>query len=75
VSEGTHPNSRRNFLKSSLIAISTATLPASAPAAVVASATPAAQHFFNEPERHFLEAAVDRLIPSDDSCTGPLKRE
>jgi gluconate 2-dehydrogenase gamma chain len=70
VSEGTHPNSRRNFLKSSLIMISTAALPASAPAAVVASATPVAQHFFNEPERHFLEAAVDRLIPPDESWHG-----
>jgi len=70
VSEGTQPNSRRNFLKSSLIAISTAALPASAPAAVVGSATPAAQHFFNEQERHFLEAAVDRLIPPDESWHG-----
>lgn len=70
MSEGTHPNSRRNFLKSSLIVISTAALPASAPAAVVASATLGAQHFFNEPERRFLEAAVDRLIPPDESWHG-----
>jgi gluconate 2-dehydrogenase gamma chain len=69
VSEGTHPNSRRNFLKSGLIAISTAALPATA-SAVAAQATPAAQHFFNEPERHFLAAAVDCLIPPDESWQG-----
>ena len=71
MSEGTLPNSRRNFLKSGLIAISTAALPATASATVAAPAIPAAaQHFFNEPERHFLAAAVDRLIPPDESWQG-----
>lgn len=60
MSDGSHSNSRRNFLKSSLIAISTAALPNKTPAAVTAvpsSAKPdATPRFLSEPERHFLES-------------------
>jgi len=55
VSDGSHSNSRRNFLKSSLIAISTAALPnktLAAVAAVPSSAKPdATPRFLSEPER------------------------
>jgi len=68
VSNESHPNSRRNFLKSGLIAISTAALPATTVAAAAVptpSPNPQPTRFLNEPERHFLESAVDRLIPPD----------
>lgn len=70
--EGSHLNSRRNFLRSGLIGISTAALPDSTPiaAASVSPGTTAVPRFFSEPERRFLEAAVDRLIPPDDRWSG-----
>jgi gluconate 2-dehydrogenase gamma chain len=72
MSDGSHSNSRRNFLKSGLIAISTAALPNSTPAAGAepTTPTPAPARFLNEPERHFLESAVDRLIPPDERWPG-----
>src|ERR1700746_3564393 len=73
VSNESHPNSRRNFLKSGLIAISTAALPAATVAAAAApTSSPNLQptRFLNEPERHFLESAVDRLIPPDGKWPG-----
>jgi gluconate 2-dehydrogenase gamma chain len=73
VSEGSRSNSRRNFLKSSLIAISTAALPATATGGLPAAAvepTRAATGVFEEPEQLFLEAAVDRLIPPDERWPG-----
>jgi gluconate 2-dehydrogenase gamma chain len=73
VSNESHTNSRRNFLKSGLIAISTAALPATTVAAGAAptpSPNPQPTRFLNEPERHFLESAVDRLIPADGKWPG-----
>jgi gluconate 2-dehydrogenase gamma chain len=72
MSDGSTSNSRRNFLKSGLIAISTAALPNSTPAigAAPTTPTPAPARFLNEPERHFLESAVDRLIPPDERWPG-----
>lgn len=72
-----HLNSRRNFLKSGLIAISTVALPASA-AAAERSGSPHAtaigqDRFFSESEKQFLEAAVDRLIPSDEHWAGAVQ--
>ncbi len=67
------PNSRRSFLKSGLIAISTVALPSTAPAAATPTTPTQAAvqlHFLNEPERRFLESAVDRLIPADPHWPG-----
>jgi len=79
VSDGSHSNSRRNFLKSSLIAISTAVLPNKTPAAVAAvpsSVKPdATPRFLSEPERHFLESATDRLIPPYERWPGAPEEE
>jgi len=71
-----HVNSRRNFLKSGLIAISTAALPSAASASSTGASgqsEPAgpALHF-HEDEKLFLEAAVDRLIPPDERWTGAV---
>jgi gluconate 2-dehydrogenase gamma chain len=73
VSEASKLNSRRNFLKSSLIAISTAALPGDGSAAAQANtpdSAPTPQRFLQEPERHFLESAVERLIPADERWPG-----
>ncbi len=73
MNEGTGSNSRRNFLKSGLIAISTAVLPGDTPTALAAAAPVAVpQRFLNEPERRFLESAVDRLIPPDERWPGAV---
>ena len=71
-----HVNSRRNFLKSGLIAISTAAIPSAASASSTGASgqsEPAgpARHF-HEDEKLFLEAAVDRLIPPDERWTGAV---
>ena len=69
-----HFNSRRAFLKSGLIAISTAALPSAASASdprTNGQSEPAGQaRFFNESEKQFLDAAVDRLIPPDEQWAG-----
>ena len=63
-------NSRRNFLRSGLIAISTATLARESPALLGNPRSVATPRFLNESERRFLLAAVDRLIPPDESWPG-----
>lgn len=64
-------NSRRNFLKSALVGISTISLSSQMPA-VLADTKPSVdrQHFFNESELRFLESAVDCLIPPDGKWPG-----
>jgi gluconate 2-dehydrogenase gamma chain len=66
VSQGPNSNSRRNFLRSGLIAISTATLAREVPANPMNPPAEAPPRFLNESERRFLLAAVERLIPADE---------
>jgi gluconate 2-dehydrogenase gamma chain len=62
-------NSRRDFFKSSLITISSATLSSAVPG--IASPPPEPkQGFFSESEKEFLRSAVDRLIPPDERWPG-----
>ena len=77
--DGPNSNSCRNFLKSSLIAISGVALPSQAALAAMGpnktngphnTGSQAEARFFEEPERGFLEAAVDRLIPPDERWPG-----
>lgn len=68
--QGPNSNSRRNFLRSGLIAISTATLAGEVTALPMRRSADAPQPFFNEPERRFLLAAVERLIPADEKWPG-----
>jgi gluconate 2-dehydrogenase gamma chain len=77
MSEERSENSRRSFLKSTLVAISTATLSSGVRPLMAedgqASATEqgAKPHrFLNQSERTFLKAAVDRLIPPDGRWPG-----
>jgi gluconate 2-dehydrogenase gamma chain len=70
VSDGPNSSTRRNFLRSGLIAISTVSLAGEAPALLGNPRTETAPHFFNEPERRFLSAAVDFLIPPDEHWPG-----
>jgi gluconate 2-dehydrogenase gamma chain len=70
VSDGPNSSTRRNFLRSGLIAISTVSLAGEAPALLGNPRTETAPHFFNEPERRFLSAAVDCLIPPDEHWPG-----
>lgn len=70
MSEGPHSNSRRNFLKSGLVLISTATLAGETPAVFGSPRAEEAHRFLNESERRFLLAAVDRLIPKDEGWPG-----
>jgi gluconate 2-dehydrogenase gamma chain len=69
MSNSPNSNSRRDFFKSSLITISTATLSSAVPG--TASPPPEKeQRFFSESERQFLRSAVDRLIPPDERWPG-----
>jgi gluconate 2-dehydrogenase gamma chain len=70
MSEEPHSNSRRNFLKSGLVLISTATLAAEAPALLGNPRAGETGRFLNPSEKRFLLAAVDRLIPADDRWPG-----
>ena len=70
MSEWPNSNSRRNFLKSGLIMISTATLAGEAPALLGNLPTGEPLRFLNESERRFLLAAVNRLIPADEHWPG-----
>jgi gluconate 2-dehydrogenase gamma chain len=70
MSEEPHSNSRRNFLKSGLVLISTATLAAEAPALLGNPRAGETALFLNQSERRFLLAAVDRLIPADERWPG-----
>jgi hypothetical protein len=69
VSEGPNSNSRRNFLRSGLIAISTATLAGEVPALLGNPRFEAAPRFLNESERRFLLATLDRRISPDRNST------
>ena len=66
MAQGPNSNSRRNFLRSGLIAISTATLAREVPANPMNPPAEAPPRFLNESERRFLLAAVERLIPADE---------
>lgn len=70
MSDKPNSDSRRNFLKSTLVGISTVAV--SNPLHVLGSPTPEAksERFFNESERPFLDSAVDRLIPPDERWPG-----
>lgn len=70
MSQGPNSNSRRNFLRSGLIAISTATLAREVPANPMNPPAEAPPRFLNESERRFLLAAVERLIPADEKWPG-----
>src|SRR5271157_5399625 len=70
VGEWPNSNSRRNFLRSGLIAISTATLAGEAPALLGNPLSEVTPRFLNESERRFLQAAVERLIPADEKWPG-----
>jgi gluconate 2-dehydrogenase gamma chain len=70
MSEGPHSNSRRNFLKSGLVLISTATLAGETPALLGNTRAEGTHRFLNESERRFLLAVVDRLIPPDERWPG-----
>jgi gluconate 2-dehydrogenase gamma chain len=75
MSEAPHSNSRRNFLRSSLVLISTATLAGEAPALLGNLRTEETHRFLNESESRFLLAAVDRLIPPDESWPGAAEAD
>ena len=70
MSDGPNSNSRRNFLRSSLVLISTATLAGEAPALLGSARAEETRRFLNESERRFLLATVDRLIPADERWPG-----
>ena len=64
-------NSRRDFVKSALITISTASLSTAVSAAHGQGSVPERdQRFLNESEKEFLNSAVDRLIPPDERWPG-----
>jgi gluconate 2-dehydrogenase gamma chain len=80
MSDERRDNSRRNFLKSTLVAISTATLSAGVPPAIgeqtqvtAEQTTPKPLRFLKQSERAFLKAAVDRLIPRDEHGSGAVE--
>ena len=68
--DAANSNSRRNFLRSGLIAISTATLAGESPALLANLRAEATRRFFNESEGRFVQAAVERLIPADEKWPG-----
>ena len=71
MSDRPNSNSRRDFLRSGLIAISTVTLSSGAPPAFASTGKGEKQeHSLNESEKRFLESAVDRLIPPDERWPG-----
>ena len=71
MSESHFPSSRRDFVRSALITISTAAIPTAVAAAPDLGPPPEKQQrFLNEPEKEFLRAAVDHLIPPDEHWPG-----
>jgi len=71
VSDRRNSNSRRDFLRSSLVAISTVTLTSGAPTVLASPGNGQKQErFLNDPEKRFLESAVERLIPRDEHWAG-----
>jgi hypothetical protein len=70
VAQRANSNSRRNFSRSELIAISTATLASEVTALPVNPPAEAPRPFLNESERRFPLAAMERLIPADEKWPG-----
>jgi hypothetical protein len=70
VAQRPNSNSRRNFLRSGLIAISTATLAGDVTALPVNPPAEAPRPFLSASERRFPLAAVERLIPADEKRRG-----
>ena len=70
VSDKQSSNSRRDFFRSALVTISTATLTVAAPAPNEGPLPKKEQRFFTDSEEEFLRAAVDRLIPPDERWPG-----
>jgi gluconate 2-dehydrogenase gamma chain len=70
VSDSPNSTSRRNFLKTGLVVISTASLAGEGPALLATPRAEVPPRFLNESERRFLVAAVDRLIPRDEHWPG-----
>jgi len=67
VSDKQMPHTRRDFLRTSLLAITTVAIPASETDANAQQRPVAVAHrYFTDVERRFLRAAVDRLIPADE---------
>ena len=75
MSDGPNSNSRRNFLRSSLVLISTATLAGEAPALLGNAHAEETRRFLNESERWVPLAAVDRLIPPDEGWPGAAEAD
>lgn len=75
MSDGPNSTSRRNFLKTGLVAISTVSLAGEAPSLLATPRAEATPRFFNESERRFLVAAVDRLIPRDEHWPGAAEAD
>jgi gluconate 2-dehydrogenase gamma chain len=63
-------DSRRNFLKSTLVGISSVTLSSQLPVLGSPRPHPKNEHFFNKSEWSFLDSAADRLIPPDERWPG-----
>ena len=71
MSDRPNSNSRRDFLRSSLVAISTVTLTGGAPSVLASPGKGDNQErFLNDSEKRFLESAVERLIPGDEHWAG-----
>ena len=71
MSDRPNSNSRRDFLRSSLVAISTVTLTGGAPSVLASPGKGEKQgRFLNDSEKQFLESAVERLIPRDEHWAG-----
>lgn len=71
MSDRPNSNSRRDFLRSSLVAISTVTLTGGAPSVLASPGKGEKQgRFLNDSEKRFLESAVERLIPRDGHWAG-----
>jgi len=71
VNENQLSGSRRDFVRSALITISTGTISTAGAAARDRAHTPEKeQRFLNDSEKEFLWAAVDRLIPPDERWAG-----
>lgn len=80
MSEDGSDNSRRNFLRSTLVAISSAALPVGVRPLLgnegrqtTRQSESKSQHFFTDSEKVFLKAAVDRLIPADQHGPGAVE--
>lgn len=70
MSDRANSNSRRDFLRSTLIAISTVTLPGAPSILGSPRKSDTQERFLNDSEKRFLESAVDRLIPPDEHWPG-----